>query len=75
MPVAHSGMRMLLMSEGCGPEIGMGSCIANASMPVPSAILYHAPGVLMLCALAMMPSHALRVFISMKMVFCSPLAG
>ena len=55
------------------PEIGMGSCVANASTPAPSAILCHVPGNLMLCARAIMPSHALRVFISMEMVYCSPL--
>ena len=75
MPVAHSGIGMLLISEACGSEAGMGSCIANASMPAPSAILYDIPGIWMLCAQAMMPSHALRMFISMEKVFCSPQWG
>ena len=60
MPVAHSGIGRLLTSGRCGSEIGMGSCIADASMRVPSAILYFVPGNLMLCARAIMPSHALR---------------
>ena len=72
MPVAHSGIGMLLMNERHGAQTGMGSCVADASTPAPSAILCHVPGVLMLCAQAIMPSHALSISTLMKIALCSP---